>query len=100
MKILALLPVVLLLGGCARVTITVDETDIDGAFRVTRFSAYTFFESRSDLVKLKTTLTEKTQGLSIGSLNQESTATNLVPLAKAVAEGVSAGVVKSFVPKP
>lgn len=76
----------LLVTGCARFTSTVTErTMCDGVIeRVTVVKAATLFDSKSELAKLTSGQTEKSQKVSIGSLNQESSATNAVSLVESV----------------
>jgi protein involved in sex pheromone biosynthesis len=44
----------------------------------TKVKARTFWESKSALANFKASQTEKTQGATVGSLNQEASATNAV----------------------
>ena len=65
----------LILTGCARFTSTVTERlgpDGRTVERITVVKAGTFFDSKSDLAKLSSGQTDKTQKVSIGSINQES----------------------------
>ena len=75
-----------LTAGCARFKSTVTEMEYpDGSKeRVTVVRASTFFESRSELSKLSSGQTDKSQNVSIGGLNQESTATNAVSLVESL----------------
>lgn len=70
----------LLTTGCARFTSTVTERTLpDGVTeRVTVVKAATLFDSKSELAKLSSGQTDKSQKVSIGSLSQESSATNAV----------------------
>ena len=82
-------PLILLLAlapGCARFTSTVTERTLaDGVVeRVTVVKATTVFDSKSELAKLSSGQTDKSQKVSIGSLNQESSATNTVNLIESV----------------
>lgn len=85
------LPLLLLLGfiaiglsGCASFTTTqTDVSSYDNEGRTTRTittkaTATTLFESKSALANFKASQTDKTQAASVGSLNQESNATNTV----------------------
>lgn len=72
-----------LMTGCARFGTTQTDESYDtetGTKRVrtitTRASAYTLFSARSSLAKWKASQTDKTQGATVGDLNQESSATN------------------------
>lgn len=50
----------------------------------TRVRIKTFLDGQSDVSKLRTTQTDKTQGVSVGSLSQESSGTNAVEALKAL----------------
>ncbi len=63
------------------------QTDTDG--RVTRTTAWSFFDSHSELSKLAMSNTDKTQTLRVSGLNQETSGTNAVDL---IARIVSAAV--------
>lgn len=72
--------------GCARFTSTVTERTLpDGVTeRVTVVKAATLFDSKSELAKLSSGQTDKSQKVSIGSLSQESSATNAATLVESV----------------
>ena len=72
--------------GCARFTSTVTERTLsDGVTeRITVVKAATLFDSKSELAKLSSGQTDKSQKVSIGSLSQESSATNAVTLVESV----------------
>lgn len=75
-----LLAVVILAAGCASFKSTQSEsTGKDGVtVRTTVVRASTLFDAKSELAKLRATTTDKTQGLTIGSLDQSSTGTNAI----------------------
>ena len=92
-------PLILLLAltpSCARFTSTVTERTLpDGVVeRVTVVKATTFFDSKSGLAKLSSGQTDKSQKVSIGSLNQESSATNAVTLVESVVVAAVRAAVK------
>jgi len=72
--------------GCARFNSTVTERTLpDGSNeRVTIVRAVTLFDSKSELAKLSSGQTDKSQKVSIGSLNQESSGTNVANLVESV----------------
>ena len=72
--------------GCARFTSTVTERTLPGGVveRGTVVRASIFFDSSSELAKLSSGQTDKSQKVSIGSLSQESSGTNAVTLAETV----------------
>ena len=86
----------LLATGCARFTSTVTERTLpDGVIeRVTVVRATTFFDSKSELAKLSSGQTDKSQKVSIGSLSQESSATNAVNLIESVVGAAVRAAVK------
>jgi len=85
-----LLMLILLSGaGCA--TYHSVQTD-NGTNRVTVVTIKTLFDAKSELSKLVLTTTDKSQRLGLGSLNQETTSSNLVNIIGAVAEGVAKGL--------
>jgi len=87
-----------LLAGCARVTIEQHETSADGTTRDTTFNARTFFDSRNELARTRTTMTEKSQGVTVAGLDQESSGTNAAALLDTVVRAAVTAAVKSAVP--
>lgn len=86
---------ILLLAGCARFkTVQTDVSDENTKIRTitTRASAITFLAGKSSLASWKATQTDKTQGASVGGLEQEADAAKLAPMAAAIAEGVTKGL--------
>jgi len=84
------------LGGCARFHSNVTERTLpDGVVeRTTVVRAYTVFDSKSELAKLSSGQADKSQCVSIGSLNQESTATNVVNLVESIVSAAVRAAVK------
>ena len=82
--------------GCARFTSTVTERTLpDGVTeRMTVVKAATLFDSKSELAKLSSGQTDKSQKVSIGSLSQESSATNAVTLVESVVGAAVRAAVK------
>ena len=72
--------------GCARSTSTGTERTLSGGVveSVTVVRASTLFDSKSELAKLSSGQTDKSQKVSIGSLNQESSGSNAVNLVESV----------------
>jgi hypothetical protein len=96
MKTVCLFVCLFVICGCARVSIDQTETiapDGQSTERKTKFRANTFFDSRNELAKARTTMTDKTQGVSISGLEQESSGSNAVSLAEKVVEGAVRGAV-------
>jgi hypothetical protein len=82
--------------GCARFNSTVTERTLPDGIqeRETRVSASTLFDSKSELAKLSTGQTDKSQKVTIGALNQESSATNAVNLVESVVGAAVRAAVK------
>ncbi len=60
----------------------------------TRATAYTFGTSKSQLANFKASQTDKTQGATVGSLTQESNASNAVHIVQAVTEAAIRATLK------
>ena len=74
------------LSGCAHFIARQTYTDpCTGTVRVTHVSAGTFLSSRSDLVKPRTTMTDKSQGIGLAGLDQSSSGTNMVEALRYIA---------------
>jgi len=72
------------------------ERSPDGLETITTtIKARTFFDGRSELAKLRTTQTDKTQGVNLGALGQESSGTNAVELVDRVVRAAVAGAVSA-----
>ena len=84
---------IILLAGCSRLHTTI----VDGTKR-TETSAFTFFNSKSDLAKFSTGQTDKSQRTSIGTLGQESSDTNIVNIIQAVTKGAVQGAAAAIKP--
>ena len=82
--------------GCARFNSTVTErTGKDGITeRVTRVSAGTLLDSKSELSKLSSGQTDKSQKVSLGSLNQESSGSNVLSFTETVVGAAVRAAVK------
>jgi hypothetical protein len=82
----------LLLCGCSTFHSQQIERAPDGTTRTTDVTASTFFDSRSDLSKLRASTTDKSQTTSIGGLDQSSSSTNINTLLDTViSSAVQAG---------
>ena len=80
----------------SRFTSTITERTLpDGVVeRVTVVKATTLFDSKSELAKLSSGQTDKSQKVSIGALNQESSGTNAVNLVESVVGAAVRAAVK------
>lgn len=79
----------LLLPGCAR--FHSEQVDLEGTR--TTVTITTLFDAHNEVAKLKTTQTDKTQGVSLGSVNENSSSTNVVELLR-VLGGILAALPK------
>lgn len=68
--------------GCSHFQTSQTDTTTDKngvvASRITKASATTLFDAKSDLAKFRASQSDKTQSASVGSLSQESSGTNVV----------------------
>lgn len=97
-SIAALLCLVCLFG-CARFSTKQIDLSYDNQGKpkrkiTTRATSYALFASKSSLANFKASQTDKTQGASVGTLNQEAqgSVTNLAVIVEAVVRGAVAGV--------
>jgi hypothetical protein len=72
------------------------HTGTNGVTTKTKTVAFSLFDSKNSIGKLRTTNTEKTQSMGIADLEQESSSTGTVALASGIAEGVAKGMVKGM----
>ena len=82
--------------GCARFKSTVTERHAPAGSteRVTQVSAGTLLDSKSELSKLNSGQTDKSQKVAIGSLNQESSGSNALSFAETVVGAAVRAAVK------
>ena len=94
----------LVVAGCARFHSTVTEvTDPSKGLttKTTEVSAGTLFDANSELAKLSSGQTDKSQKIAIGALNQESSGSNVATFAESiVGAAVKAAVESRVPPKP
>lgn len=83
-----------LLGGCATQQTLLEENFPDGSSKTTRVTTRTFWDSKSELAKLKTSHTKTSQSVGITDLSQESTSTNVVDLVERVVGAAVKAAVK------
>lgn len=88
------LALIIAAGGCAHFTTTQHDDSYESGKKVrtisTKASAYTFWEAKSALANFKATQSDKTQGASVGTLNQEASTTNLTGQLEAVVKIINA----------
>jgi hypothetical protein len=85
-----------LCAACARFKTVQDEVAPDGTRRHTQVTGTTFFDSKSQLANLKTTMTDKSQGTGIGSLSQEANGSNAVNLIEGATRGAVKGAMEAI----
>jgi hypothetical protein len=86
--------------GCTRIRTVQEETDLDGYTRTTTFSGMSFFDSKSELARAHTTMTDKSQGVTVSGLMQEASGTNAVNLVETAVKAAVTGAVKAVAPVP
>jgi hypothetical protein len=64
--------------GCTSITTVQTETATNGTIKVTRTGIRSFFDSSAKVKNLRTTFTDKSQGIGIGEAATESSGTNVV----------------------
>ena len=83
----------LLLCGCARFSSEQVQVKLDGTRVTSHQRITTFFAGNATVGKLRASTTDKTQGLTVGSISTETEGgTNLVPIVEALARGVISGL--------
>lgn len=98
MKWLALISV-LALSGCTMLHTTQTDTAADGRKTTTTAAVYSIF-GKTDLAKLRTTQTDKSQGIGVAGLAQESPGTNSVAALNAISElAKAAAAIAGSMPK-
>lgn len=100
--LLAIFAALWLLTGCATQTTTLTESvDTAGTYtKTTRVHTRTFFDSKSELAKLKTSSTEKTQSVGVEGLKSESSSEGVKNILDTAIEAAVRGAVKSVAPVP
>jgi hypothetical protein len=79
-----------ILSSCAHFTSTQTDVLCDGTQRTTKVSISTFLDGKNDVTKLKTTMTDKSQGIGLAGLDQNSSSTNAVEVLRLIAQIVGA----------
>lgn len=90
---IALTFLALCLTGCASFSSEQDQTKPDGTNTKSHQRIFTFWDANSSVAKLRASTTDKTQGLTVGGLDQESTSTNV----NALVEGIVGAAVKAAI---
>ncbi len=80
--------------GCARFSSHQTFKMPDGSVKEQRQTVTTFWDSKSEIAKLRASTTDKTQGLTVGSLNEEASSTNVVDIVERVVGAVVKAAIK------
>jgi hypothetical protein len=102
MQLTALALITALAAGCAtqRTTLT-EKVDAEGAYiKTTEIKTRTFFDSKSELARLKTSSTDKTQTVGLDGLKQESSGSNATALLENVVGAAVKAAVSAATPVP
>ncbi len=82
-----------LLFNCSCSSLKVDILETQDGTKTSTIRVRTLFDAKSELAKLRTSATDKTQSVTLSGLSQESNSTNLVEIIdRAVSAAVTAGV--------
>lgn len=101
LAISSLLSAILFTGCATQTTRLAESVDADGTYtKTTDTKTRTFFDSNSQLGKLKTSSTEKTQSIGIEDLKSTSTSEGVKNIVDAAVEAAVRGAVKSVAPVP
>lgn len=98
-----ILCLLLISGGCAHFDSEQTETRTEGTNTVILRSHQritTFFDSKTSIAKMRVSRTEKTTGLTLGGLDQESSGSNIVGIAESIVKGATKGALEYLAPKP
>lgn len=75
---------IVLLAGCSHIGTVQEKLHPDGTKEITRVEITTFFDGKTDLAKFRTTSTDKSQGMSVGSVSENASSTNAVELLRSI----------------
>ncbi len=101
MKIQPISAIILLtfLTSCSTFKTTQTESYIDGKTnKITQVTIRTFFDANAELAKLRTTFTDKSQGITVGNLNETSSGSNAVNILSLIAEAAFKAGAASVIP--
>lgn len=99
-KVVLLAALAVVLTGCTTVQTTQTETDLEGYTRTTTFKARSFFDSKNELARAHTTMTDKTQGVTVAGLTTEASGSNAVSLTEMVVGAAVSAAIKAAAPVP
>ncbi len=74
-----------ILSGCAHFSSVQTDTLPDGTVRETRIRVLTLFDAHNDLAKLRATMSDKSQGMSLAGLSENASSTNAVKVLELIA---------------
>lgn len=84
--------------GCSSFTSSQRRTEADGTITESKQKIRTFFDAKTEVAKLRASTTDKTQGLTVGSISTESSGSNVVSLTEASFRGLGEGFAKGLNP--
>jgi len=97
-RIVGLVALLALCGGCARFHSVQIQTKLDGSHVESRQTITTFWDSQASIAKLRASTTDKTQGLTVGGFAEESSATNAVELIDRITRAAVSAAVNAAAP--
>ncbi len=80
--------------GCAHTKITTTEVNDGGVEKKTTLSAWAFFDSGNAMNKAAAKVGDKTSGITVGSISQEASGTNVTALVGVAAESFGKGLIQ------
>jgi hypothetical protein len=86
--------------GCARFHSVQVKTEADGSRTESRQSVTTFFDAKTEIARLRASTTDKTQGLTVGSIAEESSGSNVVSLVHEAVDAAVSASIRAAVPVP
>ena len=89
-----LICLVIFVNGCASFSSTQKQTKPDGTIVESHQRIFTFWDGKSNVAKLRASTTSQTQGLTVGSVDQETSSTNTIDLVERVVGAVVKAAIK------
>lgn len=82
--------------GCSALHTRQVHTGTNGVTTKTYTTAFSFFDSKNSIGKLKVSNTDKTQSVGVSDLEQTSSSTGVVDVVSGVSEGMTRGFIKAM----
>lgn len=83
--------------GCAHMSSSQLRVEKDGSTTTSHQTVTTLFDGKSEISKLRASTTDKTQGLTVSGLSEETSATNVVSLVDSVVSSAVTSAIKATV---